>query len=51
MLPIEKVDHVGIRLSQKQVSIDFYEGLGFESLVDTGFEQSHPVIMRPPRAW
>jgi lactoylglutathione lyase len=48
MLPIEKVDHVGIRVSQKQVSIDFYEGLGFETLVDTGFEQGHPVIMRHP---
>ncbi len=48
MLPIEKVDHVGIRVSQKQVSIDFYEGLGFETLTDAGFEQGHPVIMRHP---
>ncbi len=46
MLEIEKVDHVGIRVSDKEVSIAFYESLGFKLLTDVGFEQGHPVIMR-----
>ena len=48
MLGIEKVDHVGIRVSDKHVSIAFYERLGFETLSDAGFERGHPVIMRHP---
>ena len=48
MLGIEKVDHVGIRVSDKALSIEFYEGLGFETLSDTGFEQGHPIIMQHP---
>ena len=39
MLGIEKVDHVGIRVSDKALSIEFYQGLGFETLLDAGFEQ------------
>ncbi len=48
MLGIEKVDHVGIRVGDKARSIEFYEGLGFETLADIGFDQGHPVIMRHP---
>ena len=48
MLPIEKVDHVGIRVRSKTVSIAFYEGLGFETLADVGFDQGHPVILQHP---
>ncbi len=48
MLGIEKVDHVGIRVTDKQTSIDFYEGLGFKTLTDIGFEKGHPVIMQHP---
>ncbi len=48
MLPIEKVDHVGIRVSVKEESIAFYESLGFQLITDVGFEQGHPVIMRHP---
>ena len=48
MLDIEKVDHVGIRVSDKRVSIEFYERLGFATLADAGFEKGHPVIMRHP---
>ena len=48
MLGIEKVDHIGIRVSDKSVSIAFYERLGFEVLSDTGFEEGHPIIMRHP---
>ena len=46
MLDIEKVDHVGIRVHDKDRSIDFYEGLGFKTLADIGFENGHPIIMR-----
>ncbi len=46
MLPIEKVDHVGIRVSDKATSIAFYELLGFRLITDIGFEQGHPVIMQ-----
>ncbi len=48
MLGIEKVDHVGIRVSDKARSIAFYEGLGFETLSDTGFELGHPIILQHP---
>ncbi len=48
MLNIESVNHVGIRVADKGRSIDFYKGLGFELLSDTGFEQGHPVIMKHP---
>ncbi len=48
MLGIEKVDHVGIRVSDKSVSITFYERLGFRTLSDTGFEKGHPIIMQHP---
>ena len=46
MLGIEKVDHIGIRVSDKSVSIAFYERLGFKTLSDTGFEKGHPIIMQ-----
>jgi len=48
MLEIRSVNHVGIRVSEKQTSIDFYAVLGFELLNDVGFEQGHPVIMKYP---
>ena len=48
MLGIEKVDHVGIRVGDKALSMGFYEELGFETLSDTGFEQGHPIIMQHP---
>ena len=48
MLDIEKVDHVGIRVSDKLASITFYERLGFRILSDAGFEKGHPVIMQHP---
>ncbi len=46
MLAIEKVDHVGIRVSNKQDSIAFYETLGFRLITDVGFEKGHPVILQ-----
>ena len=48
MLAIEKVDHVGIRVSNKEVSIPFYEKLGFQLITDVGFEKGHPIIMQHP---
>ena len=48
MLEIRNVNHVGIRVSEKQTSIDFYALLGFDLLNDVGFEQGHPVIMKHP---
>ena len=48
MLEICNVNHVGIRVSNKQASIDFYALLGFDLLNDVGFEQGHPVIMKHP---
>ncbi|MEE9330326.1 MAG: VOC family protein [Parvularculaceae bacterium] len=46
MLDIEKVDHIGIRVSDKSRSIDFYKILGFKLITDAGFEKGHPVIMQ-----
>jgi lactoylglutathione lyase len=46
VLEIEKVDHVGIRVSVKETSIAFYKTLGFKLLTDVGFEHGHPVIMQ-----
>ena len=48
MLGIEKVDHVGIRVRDKTLAVEFYEGLGFETLADIGFEHAHPIIMQHP---
>ena len=46
MLDIQAVNHVGIRVSDKRVSISFYESLGFALVSDVGFEKGHPVIMK-----
>lgn len=48
MLDIKHVNHVGIRVSDKARSIDFYAILGFELVSDVGFESGHPVIMKHP---
>ena len=48
MIDIQKVDHVGIRIRDKQRSIAFYALLGFELRSESGFEQGHPVIMQHP---
>ncbi len=46
MLTIEKVDHVGIRVSVNETAISFYQSLGFKLITDVGFDQGHPVIMQ-----
>ena len=48
MVGIEKVDHIGIRVNDKSVSIAFYERLGFRTVSDMGFEKGHPIIMQHP---
>ena len=48
MLKIESVNHVGIRIKDKQRSVAFYELLGFLFKSDAGFEQGHPIVMRHP---
>lgn len=46
MLNIESVNHIGIRVSDKNRSVTFYALLGFEFKSDAGFEQGHPIIMQ-----
>lgn len=46
MLPILKIDHIGIRVKNKQRAIGFYQKLGFDLIADAGFEKGHPIIMR-----
>jgi lactoylglutathione lyase len=46
MVSILKIDHIGIRVREKRRATDFYEMLGFKLIVDTGFEQGHPIMMR-----
>lgn len=48
MLDITNVNHVGIRISEKARSIEFYSLLGFDLVNDAGFESGHPVIMKHP---
>ena len=46
MLDIEKLDHVGIRVSDKDASLTFYKSLGFEMVQDIGFNEGHPILLR-----
>ena len=48
MLKIEAVNHIGIRIREKERSKAFYAGFGFELKTDTGFEDGHPIIMTHP---
>ena len=48
MLDIQSVNHVGIRIGDKQQSIGFYSVLGFELISDHGFEDGHPIVMKHP---
>ena len=46
MVSILKIDHIGIRVKEKKRATEFYEKLGFELIVDTGFDKGHPIMMR-----
>jgi catechol 2,3-dioxygenase-like lactoylglutathione lyase family enzyme len=48
MLEMDNIDHVGIRISDREKSVAFYELLGFEMIADGGFEQGHPLVMVHP---
>ena len=48
MLEIQKIDHIGIRIRDKDRSVRFYQSLGFEFVTDVGFDEGHPVMMRHP---
>ena len=48
MLDIERFDHIGIRISNREKSVAFYECLGFELVVDGGFDRGHPLVMLHP---
>lgn len=48
MLEISNFDHVGIRISDRQKSVDFYELLGFKMIADGGFDAGHPLVMLHP---
>ena len=46
MLDIDSVNHIGIRIGDKDRSVSFYESLGFQFETDAGFEDGHPIIMK-----
>jgi lactoylglutathione lyase len=48
VLNIESVNHVGIRIKDKNRSVTFYELLGFKFGGDAGFEDGHPIILKHP---
>jgi len=48
MLDISNFDHIGIRISNRENSIAFYELLGFEMIADGGYDQGHPLVMLHP---
>lgn len=48
MLEISNFDHIGIRISNREKSVAFYELLGFEMVADGGFDHGHPLVMLHP---
>lgn len=48
MLDVVKVDHIGIRISDRGTSVKFYELLGYELVTEEGFDKGHPIILRHP---
>lgn len=48
MIEISNFDHIGIRISDREKAVAFYEVLGFELLADGGFDKGHPLVMLHP---
>ena len=48
MIEISNFDHIGIRISDREKSVTFYELLGFEMIADGGFDHGHPLVMVHP---
>lgn len=46
VLGIAGINHIGIRIRDRERSQAFYELLGFVLKQDTGFEKGHPIVMR-----
>lgn len=46
MLDIKHVDHIGIRISDRETSVAFYEKLGFHFVAGAKYEEGHPIVMR-----
>ena len=48
MIEIINFDHIGIRISDRDKTVAFYELLGFELIADGGFDQGHSLVMLHP---
>jgi catechol 2,3-dioxygenase-like lactoylglutathione lyase family enzyme len=48
MMEMNNIDHVGIRISDREKSVAFYELLGFEMIADGGYDAGHPLVMLHP---
>ena len=48
MLEISNFDHIGIRISDREKSVAFYELLGFKLIADGGYDAGHPLVMLHP---
>ena len=48
MLDISNIDHIGIRISNRDASVGFFELLGFELVADGGYDKGHPLVMLHP---
>jgi catechol 2,3-dioxygenase-like lactoylglutathione lyase family enzyme len=48
MIDITNFDHIGIRISDRNASVAFYELLGFELTADGGYDKGHPLVMLHP---
>lgn len=48
MLEFIRFDHIGIRISDRDASVKFYQALGFEMVADGGFDAGHPIVMLHP---
>ncbi len=48
MLDIKNFDHIGIRISDRNASVAFYELLGFQMIADGGYDKGHPLVMLHP---
>ena len=48
MIEISNFDHIGIRISDRERSVAFYELLGFDLVADGGLDQGHPLVMLHP---
>ena len=48
MIEMDNVDHVGIRISDREASVAFYEKIGFKLIADGGYDEGHPLVMLHP---